>query len=374
MVTRRQFLQLASLLAMSATPAAGWATGPRSQTMILVELRGGNDGVNTLLPPDRERYQRLRPRLSLAHDETLMLQDGMAMHSALAGLEDSWASRDLAWIQGVGYPDPNRSHFRGIDIWETASDADQYLDEGWLASLLANRPTAAVAIGTDRGPFASESVRSISLDNPAQFIQQAQRLSTLGSLIDDNPALAHIVATYRAIDDAAQSLVGTLSQAPPPQRAFAQDPWGQDLLSAYQLIASGLPVQAIKVSLGSFDTHANQASRHRRLLSQLGEGLATLRENLRAIDRWDDTLVLSYSEFGRRLQENASGGTDHGTAAPQLVMGGRVRGGLYGRYPSLQILDAREDLRFSVDFRDVYASVRRDWFGQSGRSMGFIVS
>jgi uncharacterized protein (DUF1501 family) len=300
----------------------------------------------------------------------LQLDEHVGLHARLAPLMESWLARELAIVQGVGYPDPNRSHFRSIEIWDTASSSNRTLSEGWVARALehAALPRAAgvdgIVIDTNALPLMGADLRTVVMENAEAFLRQADPLKD--EPVDDggNLALRHLLAVRREVNTAAASLREKLQAAPRPARGYADSPFGQQLDLATLVIAGDVPVRAVKIALTGFDTHANQTATHEALLAVLAEGLATFRRNMIVAGRWDSVLVLTYSEFGRRAGQNASAGTDHGTAAPIFVLGGRVKGGLHGSHPSLADLEDG-DLRHTVDFRDVYSAIARGCWGQS---------
>jgi uncharacterized protein (DUF1501 family) len=340
--------------------------------LLLVELKGGNDGLNTVIPYADPLYRELRPTIGVARERVLQLDEHVGLHPKLEPLMDAWKARDFAIVQGVGYPDPNRSHFRSIEIWDTASSSGEILTEGWVARALehAAPPTGAgvdcIVIDTNALPMMGPDLRTIVMQDAETFLGQVQAM-TPDVPVDDqgNRALRHLLAVRRQVYEGAAALRDKLQTAPAPARRGAGlGVFGERLDLAARIIAGGLPVRAVKIALPGFDTHANQAPTHEALLAVLANGLATFRYNMIAAGRWDDVLVLTYSEFGRRARQNASDGTDHGAAAPQLMLGGRVRGGLHGGHPSLADLQDG-DLRHTVDFRDVYASIAKGCWGQS---------
>ncbi|UYN93411.1 MAG: DUF1501 domain-containing protein [Enhydrobacter sp.] len=344
----------------------------RPRTLILVELNGGNDGLNTIVPFGDALYRDLRGGLAVPRERVIPLDENVGLHEKLAPLTEAWKARDLAIVQGVGYPNTNRSHFRSIEIWDTASAATQTLGEGWVAQAFrgADLPQGAGvdAIVADNNslPVTGRSLRTIVMQDAEVFLRQSQAMKDRPHGHDGgNPALRHVLAVRREVNGAASGLRDRLRDVPPPAFAFNQDGnlLGRELDLATRLVLSRLPVIVVKVALGGFDTHANQAPIHERLLGILAGNLATLRRNLIASGQWNDVLVLTYSEFGRRVRPNASGGTDHGAAAPLFVMGGRVAGGLHAAHPSLSDLQDG-DLRHAVDFRSVFSAVARDWWGR----------
>lgn len=367
---RRGFLQLAGAsLAFGMAPRLAFAaTAPASpasvdgRLLVLVELKGGNDGLNTLIPYRDPTYYALRPQIGIKPEGMIRLDDRVALHRALEPLMPSWEEGRLAIIQGVGYPQPNLSHFRSIEIWDTASRSDQYLPAGWLTRLFRDNPLPAryaadaLVLGSaDLGPVAG-GARAIALDNPGQFNKQAKLVQAMAGQGDN--ALGHVLKVESDIATAARSL-GTGGKL---STAFPTHNFGRLCRVACETLASASGVAVVRLTLGSFDTHQNQVGTHANLLTQLAEGLSAFKAGMIELGRWDDTLVATYSEFGRRPKENASGGTDHGTIAPHFVLGGRVRGGLLGETPDLSVLDASGNLPYRVDFRQVYATLLERWW------------
>ncbi len=375
MFNRRDFLKVggAGALVALAPISTSLAAPSARRVAVLVELKGGNDGLNTVVPFSDPAYAKLRPRLALSRDEVLKLDERVGLHPSLSPLMDSWSARELAVVQGVGYDDPNRSHFRSIEIWETATDSDKYADEGWLARALdahsKGLATPGVSLGDDDvGPLRGDP-RALTLRDPQRFLNATKRLMRPTDARSTNSSLTHVLATQRALLDASNSIEQTLDKIPKLEVAFPKTNIGRQLETAARLISGGVPLMAVKVTHGGFDTHANQLGRHAALLGQLADALAAFRLAMIDASRWPDTLVMTYSEFGRRAAQNGSMGTDHGTAAPHLLMGGRVRGGLHGKAPSLTDL-AGGDLKHHVDFRDVYANVTRSFWGISKDGLG----
>lgn len=366
---RRDFLRLSTLPLLGSVAGVSFAApaGGSRNLLVLVELKGGNDGLNTVVPYADSQYRQRRSRLALDRDAVVKLSEAAGLHPSLEKLAPVWESRRLAIVQGLGYPEPNLSHFRSIEIWDTASRSEEYLEEGWLARAFAKAPSPAsfaaegVVVGASgMGPLTGAS-RAIALTNPEQFLRNARLARDAGAA--RNPSLAHILRVERDIVQSAEKLNAGHAFT----TAFPNGPFGNAVKTAAQLAANPSGIAVIRISLGGFDTHANQQGTHANLLRQLGEGLAALREALVEIDRWDTTLVATYSEFGRRPYENQSGGTDHGTAAAHFVMGGKVKGGLYGEPPRLDRLDGNGNLPFAVDFRAYYATFLEGWWGMDAR-------
>ena len=387
-LTRRALLNAAMALPLLLCRPVSWAVAgvgeardrsrippARERILLLVELQGGNDGLNTLIPYECDAYYRARPQLAIPREQVRRLTPKVGLHPALSPLMLLWESKELAWVQGVGYPKPNRSHFRSIEIWDTASDSERVLDVGWLSALFERVPLPArftaegILLGKgDAGPLSGGTARTIALHDLAQFLHQAGSVKP-ASVPTTNRALAHILDVRGEISQAATDLQGRIQQAPPIGREFPAHRFGKQLELAARLISAKVPVAVIKVTHGSFDTHAGQLAAHQRLLDELAQGLVTFRAAMEAQGLWNEVLVMTYSEFGRRVAENASHGTDHGTAAPHLFMGGRVRGGLYGTAPSLTDLQ-EGDLKHTLDFRSLYATVIEKWWGVSGAPIG----
>lgn len=376
---RRSFLRhavAASTLAAGGTPlglfpesALAAAThADYRKVLILVELKGGNDGLNTLVPYADPAYYALRPKLAVDRNAVVQLSDRMGFHPALAPLLPLWEERRLALLQGVGYPAPNLSHFRSIEIWDTASRSNVVLQDGWLTRTFADDPVPAsfaadgVVIGSsDLGPLAGGRTRAIALTDTDQFLRRA-KLAQSGPAAR-RPALAHIMKVEGDIVQAAAHLSA--------QRAFAttfpDDGFGRAVRTSCQVLANPAGVAVLRLTLASFDTHVNQAPTQGRLLGELARGLVALRSALIELDRWNDALILTYAEFGRRPKENQNNGTDHGTANVHLALGGRVRGGFYGAAPDLATLGSEGNPAYALDFRNVYATALDTFWGVDSR-------
>jgi uncharacterized protein (DUF1501 family) len=369
-VDRRRFLQIAAGASAIAAAPCVLAEAARRRLLILVELKGGNDGLNTVIPYSDPQYARLRPRLAVAREQAIALDERVALHPSLEQLLPSWKDGKLAIVEGVGYPEPNLSHFRSIEIWDTASKSDEYLEEGWLARAFARSPSPpefvsdGIVVGSaDLGPLSGARARALALTDPERFLRNA-RLARPGGEAR-NAALRHILKVENDVQQSARRISGGREF----RVEFAPGAFGNVLKTAAQLAANPAGVAAIRISLGGFDTHANQANLHANQLRQLAEGLAALRAALEETGRWDSTVIATYSEFGRRPRENQSAGTDHGTAGVHFVLGGAVKGGLYGAAPALDRLDANGNLPFAVDFRAYYATFLERWWSIDARAV-----
>jgi uncharacterized protein (DUF1501 family) len=372
-MNRRNFLRFAagaSILpgAMLATASVAWAAAPAGaryrNLLVLIELKGGNDGLNTVVPYANPMYYALRPKLAIPRDQVVKLSDAAGLHPALEPLLPLWKGRELAVLQGVGYPEPNLSHFRSIEIWDTASKSAEYLQDGWLTRAFAAAPPPAdfaadgVIVGSpDLGPLAGAGTRAIALTNTEQFLRQARLAIPEGTA--HNRALQHILKVESDIVQAALHLNADHAFT----TEFPQTGFGNALKTACQVIANRAGVAVVRVTLSGFDTHSGQSGTQARLLGELSGGVVALKGALVELDRWNDTLVLTYAEFGRRPKENLSSGTDHGTASAHFAMGGRVAGGMYGEQPSLDRLSGDGNTGYAIDFRSVYATVLDRWWG-----------
>ncbi len=370
---RRDFLQLAACspwwpAALLSPSAVAWAAAPAASRyrnlLVLIELKGGNDGLNTLVPYANPAYYALRPKLAIGRDQVVQLSDSVGLHPALEPLLPLWKSRELAVLQGVGYPDPNLSHFRSIEIWDTASSSEQYLQDGWLTRTFAVAPTPAdfaadgVIVGApDLGPLAGGGTRAIALANAEQFLRQSRLAVPEGQT--RNHALQHILKVEADIMQAASRLNADYAF----RTEFPPGGFGNAIKTACQVIANQAGVAVVRVTLTGFDTHSGQLATQARLLGDLASGMVALKSALDELGRWNSTLVLTYAEFGRRPKENLSLGTDHGTASVHFATGGRIAGGLYGEQPSLNGLSADGNPGFAIDFRGVYATVLDRWWG-----------
>jgi uncharacterized protein (DUF1501 family) len=357
-MNRRDFL-VGSSLSLAALPS--WARTAAPRLLVLIEMRGGNDALNSVAPVDDGLYHDLRPRLALKPDAALRWRGAPALHPSLAALEPLWNAGEMAILQGVGYPAPKLSHFRSIEIWDTASDSQQVLQTGWLtratkgqAAFAAQSADGVVIGAADLGPLAG-GARAVALNDPARFARQARLAS-----MDDVPArgaLAHVLRVENDIVRAGAAIRPDVGFA----TEFPRGPAGVAVQHAAGIAATGR-VPVLRLTLPGFDTHQNQAPVHAALSKVFAESVAAFRSALVEQRIWDRTLVLTYSEFGRRPRENQSGGTDHGTAGTLFAFGPRVRGGAHGEPPSLRALDGEGNLRHTVDFRRVYATVLEDWW------------
>lgn len=375
---RRDFLKLTAGttgLALLAPGSLLAGTARWNRTLVLVQLAGGNDGLNTVVPFADPSYGKLRPRLALGADRVLRLSDTLGLHPALEGLMPAWKAGDLGVALGVGYENPNRSHFRSTDVWTTGSSGEEVLEEGWLARVFADEapPPSAAADGLllgkiDPGPLAGPRSRAVALARPERFLRQARRVAAEAPSSTGNPALDHLLRVREDVGAAASNIEERMGKTGDPSSEFPKTALGRQFALATRLLESRVGAPVITVTHGGFDTHARQAGTHERLLRELGDSLGAFRDALEKRGLWNDTLVATWSEFGRRAAENGSGGSDHGTAAPHFLLGGRVQGGFVGAQPSLTQLQGG-DLVHALDFRRLNATYAKRWWGLTARSL-----
>lgn len=383
----------------AANPAG--AGRPDDHVLVVVQLAGGNDGLNTVVPLGNDDYHAARPRLGVARNEALNLTDEWGVHPAASGLKKLYDAGDLAIVHAVGYPNANRSHFRATDIW-TSAEPERLLATGWLgrycdASCAGEDPgkprqkdDPAMAIAFDsEPPPALQGDRYVPLTfggnagRPgAPFGGGMRGAGPMGGAPagpmngDDSATDMKPSAPVSAADRAEQFIHRTAlnarlyaerirqaSTSIENKATYPQTPLARDLKLVAQLIASGMPTRIYYVKLGGFDTHANQAQAHPALLDQLGGGVAAFIDDLKQLGHLDRVTLMTFSEFGRRVKENGSG-TDHGEAAPMFLAGGRIKAGFHGTFPGLAPEKlSRGDVAFTTDFRRVYASLLNGWLG-----------
>ena len=337
--------------------------------LVVVQLGGGNDGLNTLVPYASGAYYDARPGLAVPPERVLPLDERVGLHESLAALRPLYDAGQLAIVEGVGYPDPKLSHFRGIDIWDTASDSDVILEEGWVSRLFhESRPssdfaTEGVVLGRNSvGPLLGGKARTLSLNRkPDKFIKQAGRM-TPGPRIRSSGALAHLIKQRQDLRTAADHIIARQIENVDAGAAFPDTQLGDQFRLVARFLAAGVKVPFVKLSLGKYDTHVEQEPLHGQLLAEVAGAIATFADVMKAKGLWHKVLVMSYSEFGRRPEENNSLGTDHGTSAPHFVFGGKVKGGLYGEQPPLDDMEDK-NLKYSIHFRSLYATAAREWWG-----------
>ena len=393
---------LTALQAEAADKATQVTTGADANILVILQMAGGNDGLNTVVPFANDHYAKGRSRLGLSANTVLKIDDQLGFHPSLEGFKSLYDSGELSVIQGVGYPNPNRSHFRSTEIWQTASDAAKIEKYGWLGRYFDNAcagcdPTAGVNIGRQMPQaFAAKRPIGVSLENPQNYrfmssdrpgpdeesseeafrkmtqhegAMEAEANANSGGSIGAVPgAVTHAGSALDFLERIAldaQVSSDKIRQVSRKAENKAVYPVGQlanSLKLVARLIGGGLPTRVFYVSQGGYDTHTNQLGAHDRLLRELGDSMKAFMDDMKAQGNLGRVLVMTFSEFGRRVTENASGGTDHGAGSLMFMAGGKVKAGLLGKYPSLAPADlVNGDLKYQVDFRSVYAGVLEGW-------------
>jgi len=391
-----------ALQAEAAGSATQTATGKDGSILVVLQMAGGNDGLNTVVPYANDFYRRARPSIGLASSDILKINDEIGLHPSLTGFKHLYDAGQLSVVQGAGYPNPNRSHFRSTEIWQTASDSNKFAASGWIGRYFDSAcrgadPTVGVNIGQQMPQaFSSKTPTGVCLSNPQSYrymtggrardgemnsdeksfreLNQPEDMAAVGS---DNsggsigaihgptahPGSVMDFLERTALDAQVSSdKILAITKRVENQATYPASALGNSLKLVAQLIAGGLPTRVFYVSQGGYDTHANQTGQQQRLLKDLGDSVKSFVDDLTAQGNFQRVLLMTFSEFGRRVAENANGGTDHGAAAPLFVTGHKVKSGLHGKYPSLAPADLFEgDLVHNVDFRSVYAGVLEEW-------------
>ena len=369
-------LSLGGIAPQFLSAAARQSTSER--ILVVVEMAGGNDGLNTVVPFADDAYHKARPTLGISRSDVVTINDQLGLHSALRGFADLLNDGHLAIVQGVGYDNPNRSHFESMDIWHTCQHKEENRVDGWLGRYLEasglNHGTdpSGLHLGADKQPFAlmSRNVRVPSIRSLEQFrlngvdreqFRQAVQELTSARTEDDNDLLGFVqTSTTSAI--AASKRIEATGKSYKPSSEYPATALGEKLNTVAGLIVSGLTTQVYYVQVDGFDTHSQQANAHAGLLRQVGDAVKAFTNDMIAQKLGDRIAVMCFSEFGRRVSENASEGTDHGTAGPMFVAGTKLNAGLVGSHPSMDdLLDG--DLKHHTDFRKVYASILNNWMG-----------
>jgi uncharacterized protein (DUF1501 family) len=393
----------AALQTQAADAATQIVTGKDSTILVVLQMAGGNDGLNTVVPYTNDFYHNARPKLGLSAQQVLNLNGQVGFHEAMTGFKSLFDSGNLAVVQGVGYPNPNRSHFRSTEIWQTASDSERVEKYGWLGRYFDNAcagsdPTVGVTIGSQMPQsFFAKTPKGICFNNPNNYRFLSNSHVKPGETDMTEAAYEKMNAVDSpapASDENSGGTIGSLAAGMPMQGGSATDfiertaldaqissdqvrdiaariqnqatypasQPGNSLKLVAKLIGGGLPTRIYYVSQGGYDTHTNQLGTQQRLLKELGDSVSAFVEDMKAQGNLPRVLVMTFSEFGRRVSENANGGTDHGAAAPMFIVGNKVKAGLLGTYPSLAPADLFQgDIKYTVDFRNVYAGVLENW-------------
>lgn len=386
----------AALQSEAADSSTQIVTGKDNTILVVLQMAGGNDGLNTVVPYSSDFYHKARPKIGLSAQDILKLNEDIGFHNSMTGFKNLYDAGHLAVVQGVGYPNPNRSHFRSTEIWQTASDSDKTEKYGWVGRYFDSccagaDPTVGVVVGNQLPQsFYAKTPMGICFNNPQNYRYMANgQVETTYEKLNDVE-----MARETSTDDNSGGTIGMLAAAQPMtggkavdfiertaldaqmssekirgiadkvqnQAVYPSSQLGNSLKLVAKLIGGGLPTRIYYVSQGGYDTHTGQVNRQKQLLQDLGDSTKAFVDDLKAQNNLQRVLVMTFSEFGRRVSENANGGTDHGAAAPMFILGDKVKAGLLGKYPSLAPQDLFEgDIKYNVDFRSVYAGVLEQW-------------
>ncbi len=376
-------------------------SGTDGKILVVCQLSGGNDGLNTVVPFGDDAYHAARPGLAIGGDQALKMTDFLGLNPELRSLMDLYNDGRMALVQGVGYPNPDRSHFRSMDVWHTANPKVEAIRSGWLGRFFDNQcggldpkgqpldpdatgdPQAGISLGeTNPVAMQGEATMPLSLENindyqykgPGDDALSQLHLDTDGKADDPRTEAGQLDFLTRTAMDAQVSsdrvLKAVNSHRPPVQ--YPRGKFGDGLRMTAAMIKGHMPTRVYYVSLGGFDTHAGQAGRHNRLMREFAQGVGAFMADIQQQGNDERVAVMTFSEFGRRVKQNASGGTDHGAAAPMMFFGKRVNPGILGNHPSLTDLD-QGDLKYNVDFRNCYASVLHQWLDCDAETVGRIL-
>lgn len=381
MVRRREFLQLGSLATASLLVPRflkafdGKAVVPKgNRVLVILQLSGGNDGLNTVIPTYNDIYYKERPRLGIEKTKALALSDEAGLHPSLVAFKGLYDEGELAILNSVGYPNPDRSHFRSMDIWHSASDSRDYWNNGWVGRYLdaqcsgCDKPTYALELDDMLSlALKGEQVNAIAMRDPRRLYGTANErfFREVMKQHVDEPGEQPVDYLYKTMATTLSSAdyIFQQSKMSPTKAVYPQTQLGTDLKTIASLIYSDINTKVYYLSLGSFDTHVNQQFTQQRLFTEMNDAIAAFTKDLKANGRFDDVMLMTFSEFGRRVSQNASGGTDHGTANNMFFVGGGFKKkGLINALPDLSDLE-EGDLKYKVDFKSVYATVLNKWLG-----------
>ena len=369
------FLSRAALAAQNAAVPTQYGAGT---ILVVVQLSGGNDGLNTIVPYGLDGYRANRTTIGIGEDKLLPLTERVGLHPEMGKLWERYKAGQVAVIQGAGYPNPNLSHFRSTDIWLSAVP-DAYATNGWIGNHLSkvttSDPLYAISVTDNLSPAfngGSFSVPAIGNVQNYQFRTDGRYPNDRGAKVayanwvyglPSDRALESYIAQEGASMMASTHMVQEAAASYQTPVEYPQFQLANSLKTVAQLMSADLGTRIFYVQLGGFDTHSNQPNTHARLVGGLSNSIDAFFHDLERMGKAGNVLLMTFSEFGRRVQENGSQGTDHGTAGPMFVVGPRVEGGLYGNYPSLTQLDDNKNLKYQVDFRSVYGTVIERWLG-----------
>lgn len=387
LIKRKDFIQIGSLASASLfvpkflkafeTPVA---VPPGNKVLVVIQLSGGNDGLNTVIPVRNDLYYSNRPRLGIQRTAALSLTDDAALHPSLTAFKELFDDGSVGIFNSVGYPNPDKSHFRSMDIWHTASKSTEYWNTGWIGRYLdaqcngCDKPTQALEIDDTLSlALKGENIKGLALEDPRRLYTTSQEkyykeiLANYKSNAHEQPA----DYLYKTMAETLSSAdyIFKQSKLRPSSETYPDTGLAKGLKTIASLIFSDINTKVYYISLGSFDTHINQEFQQKRLFTELNDAVKAFVNDLKKNNRFNDVLLCTFSEFGRRVSQNASGGTDHGKANNMfMISGGLKQKGLYNALPDLANLDDG-DLKYQLDFRQVYATVLNQWLGADAASI-----
>ncbi|HQV53876.1 MAG: DUF1501 domain-containing protein [Chitinophagaceae bacterium] len=386
-IKRKEFIQIGSLATASllvpkflkAFESKSMVL-PGNKVVVILQLSGGNDGLNTVIPYRNDLYYKARPKLGIAKDKVLTLTDEVGLNPALKGLKELYDDGSLSVLNNVGYPNPDRSHFRSMDIWHTASNSNEYWTSGWMGRYLdsqckgCDKPTQAIEIDDILSlALKGEEIKGIAVKDPRRLYGTANEKFFRDIMKNHTDEAGDQPADYLY-----KTMAETLSSADyifkqsrmhPTNAVYPTTNLGNSLKTIASLIYSEINTKVYYVSLGSFDTHINQEGQQNRLFTEMNDAIKAFVKDLKEQHRFDDVLLFSFSEFGRRVEQNASNGTDHGTANNMfMISGGLKQKGILNPMPDLSDLN-EGDLKYNVDFKNVYATILNKWLMADDKSI-----
>lgn len=379
LIKRRHFLQVGSLATASlmlpkflkafekpAMVPAG------NKVVVVVQFSGGNDGLNTVIPITNDIYYRERPKLGITKTNAVQLTDEVGLNPALAGFKELFNDGSLGILNNVGYPNPDRSHFRSMDIWQTASNSNEYVSTGWIGRYLdaqckgCDKPTQALEIDDILSlALKGNNTNGLAFKDPRRLYSTSNEKYFKDLSADHHTGEETVDYLYKTMSETLSSAdyIFQQSKVHPTAETYPATALGKDLKTIASLIMSDINTKVYYVSLGSFDTHVNQENQQKRLFTELNDAVKAFTSDLKKNNRFEDVLMMTFSEFGRRVTQNASGGTDHGTANNMFfISGGLKQKGILNAMPDLADLN-EGDLKHTVDFKNVYATVLNKWLG-----------
>jgi uncharacterized protein (DUF1501 family) len=379
MQTRRDFLKIVGTTTggtlmlpkfLAAMPTADLSVNfaDNRNIVVVLQLNGGNDGLNTFIPYETPQYYALRKNVAIPKEQVIKSINGMGFHPSLKGFAEMQQAGHLTVVQNVGYPNPNRSHFRSIEIWQTGSSSQEYLQNGWLGRYLDNSCAGEDPLGGlnidnfDNLALRGTNNHALTMQDPQRFERQLKALKEdHDDPMNENPNLDFVrklmIGSFDGSDQIKKALENTKN--PPPQ--YPRHGLAQNLSWIARMIKGGLPTSVYYTGLGGFDTHTGQLGRHKNLMTEVGESVKAFYDDIKAAGLLSNVTLLIFSEFGRRVKDNGVG-TDHGTAAPVFIIGGKSASQVVGSNPNLDDLD-NGDLKFQHDFRSVYAGILKNRLG-----------